>query len=241
MHLGMLWNQWWTISLVHTVEPLWKGQECLTKVAKFGPLPGIVLYKSCLFYPSWQATSFERPPFGVAFIEGLHCICIITWGGPHELMIVADKITESGLLWIKYLVVVWSWVVYFKIKIWLFVVHRLASLCWPRSWLTLWWRTITCTCSRSTTRPCRAARSSSAAPRLRTTPPRWWTISWTPSCPCGRNMDSSWRNRRTRCNGLTTQPAPSSGEKDQDMRILFRWFSARLLQYLQCGDATVLH
>ena len=58
----------------HTVEPLWKRQECLTKVAKFGPFPYNILYKSCLFYPSWQATSFERPPSWVAFIEGFHCI-----------------------------------------------------------------------------------------------------------------------------------------------------------------------
>ena len=61
-----------------TVEPLWKGQESLTEVAKFGPFSCIVLYKSCLFYPSWQATSFERPPSWVAFIEGFHCIRIRT-------------------------------------------------------------------------------------------------------------------------------------------------------------------
>ena len=58
----------------YTVEPLWKGQESLTKVAKFGQFQCTILYKSCLFYPSWQATSFERPPFWVAFIEGFHCI-----------------------------------------------------------------------------------------------------------------------------------------------------------------------
>ena len=55
-----------------TVKPLWKGQECLTKVAKFGLRPCTILYKSCLFYPSWQATSFERPPSWAAFIEGFH-------------------------------------------------------------------------------------------------------------------------------------------------------------------------
>ena len=57
-----------------TVEPLWKGQESLTKVAKFGPFRRIILYKSCLFCPSWQATSFERPPNWVAFIKGFHSI-----------------------------------------------------------------------------------------------------------------------------------------------------------------------
>ena len=57
-----------------TVEPLLKGQESLTKVAKFGPFSRTILYKSCLFYPSWQATSFERPPSWVTFIEGFHCI-----------------------------------------------------------------------------------------------------------------------------------------------------------------------
>ena len=55
------------------MEPLWKGQESLTKVAKFGPFPCTILYKSYLFYPSWQATSFERPLSWVAFIEGFHC------------------------------------------------------------------------------------------------------------------------------------------------------------------------
>ena len=58
---------WWTVS--HN----WKGQESLTKVAKFDQFPCTILYKSCLFYPSWQATSFERPPYWVAFIEGFHC------------------------------------------------------------------------------------------------------------------------------------------------------------------------
>ena len=57
------------------MEPLWKGQESLTKVAKFGPFPGTILYKSFLFYPSWQATSFERPPSWVAFVEGFNCTC----------------------------------------------------------------------------------------------------------------------------------------------------------------------
>ena len=56
------------------MEPLWEGQESLIKVAKFGQFPRTILYKSCLFYPSWQATSFERPPFWVAFVEGFHCI-----------------------------------------------------------------------------------------------------------------------------------------------------------------------
>ena len=61
-----------------TVEPLWKGQESLTKVAKFGPFPRTILYKSYLFYPSWQATSFERPLSWVAFIEGFHCIILLS-------------------------------------------------------------------------------------------------------------------------------------------------------------------
>ena len=70
---------WWWCSILYccfqyTVEPLWKGQECLTKVAKFGSFLCTILYKSCLFSPSWQATSFERPPIWVAFIEGFHCI-----------------------------------------------------------------------------------------------------------------------------------------------------------------------
>ena len=63
----------------YTVEPLWKGQESLTKVAKFGPFLCTILYKSCLFYPSWQATSFERPPSWVTFIEGFHCIYMFVY------------------------------------------------------------------------------------------------------------------------------------------------------------------
>ena len=51
------------------MEPLWKGQGSLTKVAKFCPFPCTILYKSCLFYPLWQATSFERPRSWVAFIH----------------------------------------------------------------------------------------------------------------------------------------------------------------------------
>ena len=31
------------------------------------------LQNMCLFYPSWEATSFERPPSWVAFIKGLRC------------------------------------------------------------------------------------------------------------------------------------------------------------------------
>ena len=60
----------------NTVEPLWKGQGSLSKVAKFGLFPRTILYKSCLFYPWWQVTSFQRPPSWVAFIEGFHCTCI---------------------------------------------------------------------------------------------------------------------------------------------------------------------
>ena len=58
---------------IYTEEPLWKGQECLPKVAKFGSFPCTILYKSCLIYPSWQATPFERPLTWVAFTEGFHC------------------------------------------------------------------------------------------------------------------------------------------------------------------------
>ena len=67
------------LTIYYTVEPLWKGQECLFKVTKFHPFPCTILYKSCLFYPSWQATSFERPASWVAFIEGFHCIIIYGW------------------------------------------------------------------------------------------------------------------------------------------------------------------
>ena len=61
------------IKNVNTVEPLWKGHESLTNIAKVGPFPRIILYKSCLIYPSWQATAFERPLSWMAFIERFHC------------------------------------------------------------------------------------------------------------------------------------------------------------------------
>ena len=76
-------------------EPLWKGQGCLTKVAIFDPFPFTILYKSCLFHlcisPSWQTTSFERPPSWVAFLEGFHCVLcktvvvpfLIYWSSPQ--------------------------------------------------------------------------------------------------------------------------------------------------------------
>ena len=89
-------------SLIHvyTVEPLWKGQECLTKVAKFCPFPRTILYKSCLFYPSWQATSFERPPFWVAFIEGFHCI----WMAIRRDFTCRDRNTSdvNWIAWLKF-------------------------------------------------------------------------------------------------------------------------------------------
>ena len=63
----------------NTMEPLWKDQQCLTEVTKFCPFPRAIPYKSCLFYPSSKATSFERLLFWVAFIEGFHCICYKTY------------------------------------------------------------------------------------------------------------------------------------------------------------------
>ena len=50
---------------LYTVEPLCKGQECLTKVVKFGPFPHTILYKSCLFYPFWNATILGGLYWGV--------------------------------------------------------------------------------------------------------------------------------------------------------------------------------
>ena len=52
-----------TVSCIAKVEPLWKGQESLTKVAKIGPFRRTILYKSIMFvYPPmighlfWKAT-----------------------------------------------------------------------------------------------------------------------------------------------------------------------------------------
>ena len=63
--------------ITYTVESLRKGQECLIEVAKFSPFLSTILHKSCLFYPSWQATTIERPSSWAAFTEGFHCICAI--------------------------------------------------------------------------------------------------------------------------------------------------------------------
>ena len=72
-HISPSWVSY-GVSVVSTVEPFWKGQECLTS-CKFVPFPCTIIYKSCLFYPLWQATSLERPPFWVVFIrEGFHFI-----------------------------------------------------------------------------------------------------------------------------------------------------------------------
>ena len=49
---------WWSVqALTHKIQCP-DTVECLTNVAKFGPFPCTILYKSCLFYPSWQASSF---------------------------------------------------------------------------------------------------------------------------------------------------------------------------------------
>ena len=60
-------------------NPSGKDQERLTKVAKFDTFPCTIVYKSYIFYSSWQATSFERPPSWVAFIYGLHCTVKVGW------------------------------------------------------------------------------------------------------------------------------------------------------------------
>ena len=80
----------------YTVEPRWKGQESLTKVAKFGPFSCTILYKSCLLYPSWQATSFERPPSWVAFIKGFHCIVFVLGFSYQNAFIASQRIHNAN-------------------------------------------------------------------------------------------------------------------------------------------------
>ena len=85
---GVLWSntrqaQFTVISCTpsrfhYTVEPLWKRKECLTKVAKFGPFPCTILYKSCLSYPSWQATSFEGHLGWPLNIDVFQCIFLLS-------------------------------------------------------------------------------------------------------------------------------------------------------------------
>ena len=61
---------------------LWKGKESLTKVAKFGPFPRTILYKVCLFYPSWRATSLRGHHLGWPR-EGSHCMSSWFWYSPN--------------------------------------------------------------------------------------------------------------------------------------------------------------
>ena len=66
--IPMLWHRQ---AIFESKETSYWMHKCLTKVAKFGPFPYTILYKSCLIYPWWQATSFERPSSWVAFIRVL--------------------------------------------------------------------------------------------------------------------------------------------------------------------------
>ena len=59
-YVGTIYKKHWLVYSENFWTPgdsLWKGQECLTKVAKIGPFPWTILYKSCLF------TSNQRPLF----------------------------------------------------------------------------------------------------------------------------------------------------------------------------------
>ena len=87
-----------TINHFHTVEPVLKGQESPTKVAKVGPFSRTILYKSCLFYPSWQSTSLERPPSWVAFIEVFHCILNAVFKSSHKWLDRADLTNANKTL-----------------------------------------------------------------------------------------------------------------------------------------------
>ena len=70
---------------MYTVEPLWKGQECLTKIAKFGPFPCAILYKSSLFYPSSQVILLKGHHHGWPLYKGSNIsvsiikIMFMTW------------------------------------------------------------------------------------------------------------------------------------------------------------------
>ena len=92
------------LAINYTLEPLWKGWQCLTKVAKFDQFPCTIPYKSCLFYPSRQATSFERPSSWVAFTEGFHCIVKILF-----YIGLAIEIRRSWPLQKKLITTTWPW------------------------------------------------------------------------------------------------------------------------------------
>ena len=69
---GMMGAGHQAIAISNTVEPLWKGQESIAKVAKFGPFPCTILYKSCLFHPSWEATFLHSGETDEANCSWLH-------------------------------------------------------------------------------------------------------------------------------------------------------------------------
>ena len=84
------------LSLTYNGTPLERPGNYHFKVTKFGPFPRTIFHKSCLFYPSWQATSFERPPSWVAFIEGFHTTKM------RRLISLActGKLMEFAVIWI---------------------------------------------------------------------------------------------------------------------------------------------
>ena len=105
----------------YTVEPLWKRKECLTKVAKFGPFPCTILYKSCLFYPSWQATSFERPPWVTFKYRGVSMYILTKFGVLTFIthILSTHEIEMALALWIS-----WYFVTYFHLFYWLHCIHE---------------------------------------------------------------------------------------------------------------------
>ena len=69
IHLDIQWN------------PSGKARKVSLKLQNLVRFHAPFFTNYVLFYPSWQATSFERPPSWVAFIEGFHFIHIYIYRG----------------------------------------------------------------------------------------------------------------------------------------------------------------
>ena len=70
-HYDVIVMQSLILAIGHTVEPLWKSQECLTKVAKFGPFPCTILYNSCFILPLMTGHLFWKATILVGLYRGV--------------------------------------------------------------------------------------------------------------------------------------------------------------------------
>ena len=76
-------------------NPSGKAKNVSLKLQNLAHFHAPFFSKSCLFYPSWQATSFERPLFWVAFMEGFNCICVLYYNSSILIRWCCNHISSS--------------------------------------------------------------------------------------------------------------------------------------------------